>query len=68
MGFFNQPHAFGAGQRDVLGGAVLLLLGLSISGCSTPTKPGLPEITQVEMSPFPNHWGRQNVKSKLKSS
>jgi chromosome segregation ATPase len=58
MGFFNQPHAFDAGQRDVLGGAVLLLLGLSISGCSTPTKPGLPEITQVEAAPLPELLGK----------
>ena len=58
MGFFNQPHAFDAGLRDVLGGAVLLLLGLSISGCSTPTKPGLPEITQVEAAPLPEPLGK----------
>jgi len=39
MGSFNQRNAVDAGLGHIPGGTILLLLGLSIAGCSIPTKP-----------------------------
>ena len=43
MGSFNQRNAVDAGLGHIPGGTILLLLGLSIAGCSIPTKPSGPE-------------------------
>ena len=39
MGFFNQRNVVDAGLGHIPGRTILLLLGLSIAGCSIPTKP-----------------------------
>ena len=44
MRSFHLRNAMSAKLRHLPGGTVLLLLGLSITGCSIPTKPNLPEL------------------------
>ena len=63
MGSFNQRNAVDAGLGHIPGGTILLLLGLSIAGCSIPTKPSgsEPEPEPIVAAPLAESVGEGTV-------